>query len=91
MMGANMPPTVNDVTGYHIDMNADLTKYPVFLTGCAISCIAGIIIDVVVCIKLAKAFGKGVGYTLGLIFLPNIFTLILGFGKAEYNAKNLEK
>ena len=36
------------------------------------------------CFKLSKSFGKGIGYTLGLIFLPTIFTLILGFGSAEY-------
>ena len=34
--------------------------------------------------KLAKAFGKGVGFTIGLVLLPNIFQLILGFGSAEY-------
>ena len=35
-------------------------------------------------IRLAKAFGKGTGFAVGLIFLPNIFTLILGFGDAQY-------
>jgi len=40
--------------------------------------------------KLAKAFNKGIGYTLGLILLPNIFTLILGFGSAKYNKKVLK-
>ena len=34
--------------------------------------------------RLAKSFGHGTGYTLGLIFLPNIFTLILGFNKDKY-------
>ena len=34
--------------------------------------------------KLAKAFGQGVGFTIGLILLNPIFTLILAFGKAEY-------
>lgn len=33
---------------------------------------------------LAKSFGKDVGYTIGLIFIPTIFYMILGFGKAEY-------
>ena len=42
------------------------------------------VIGIMHCYKLAKSFDKGIGYTLGLIFLPNIFTLILGFGKAEY-------
>ena len=34
--------------------------------------------------KLSKAFGKGVGYTLGLLFLNTIFTLILGLGSSKY-------
>ena len=34
--------------------------------------------------KLAKAFGYGVGFTLGLIFLPFIFIPILAFNKSEY-------
>ena len=91
LMGANMPPYVEDGLGYHIDPAADLSQYPAFLIGSIISCITAIVVDATVCVKLAKAFGKGLGYTFGLIFLPNIFTLILGFGKAKYNAKNLEK
>ena len=35
-------------------------------------------------IDLAKAFGKDVGFGLGLIFLSPIFLCILGFGSAEY-------
>ncbi len=33
---------------------------------------------------LSLSFGKGVGYTLGLIFLSPIFYPILAFGNAEY-------
>jgi hypothetical protein len=32
----------------------------------------------------SKSFGKGVGYTLGLIFLPFIFLPLLAFGDATY-------
>ena len=36
------------------------------------------------CLKhLAKRFEKGVGFALGLFFIPGIFALILGFGKAQ--------
>ena len=35
-------------------------------------------------IKQAKAFGKGTGFGIGLVFLSPIFTLILGFGSAQY-------
>ena len=37
--------------------------------------------------RLAKSFDKGIGYTIGLILLPEIFYLILGFGSAKYNKK----
>ena len=35
-------------------------------------------------IKTALAYGKSIGFAVGLLLLPNIFTLILGFGSAEY-------
>lgn len=34
--------------------------------------------------SLAKSFGKDIGYTIGLVLLPTIFYMILGFGKSEY-------
>jgi hypothetical protein len=34
---------------------------------------------------VARNFGKGVGFTVGLIFLPFIFFMILGFGQARFN------
>lgn len=34
---------------------------------------------------LSKSFGKGVGFTIGLIFLGFIFFPILAFGDAKYN------
>lgn len=33
---------------------------------------------------IARNFGKGVGFTLGLFFLSPIFFMILGFGDAQY-------
>ena len=35
--------------------------------------------------KLSKAFGKGVGFGIGLFLLGPIFRLILGFGSARYD------
>jgi Family of unknown function (DUF5684) len=39
---------------------------------------------IILCIDVAKSFGKGVGFAIGLILLPFIFFLILGFGSAQY-------
>ncbi len=46
--------------------------------------IVNIIVSIVVVADIAKNFGKGIGFTLGLIFLGFIFYPILGFGSAVY-------
>ena len=43
-----------------------------------------IIIGIIVANDLSNAFGHGLGFTLGLIFLSPIFMLILAFGSSEY-------
>jgi VIT1/CCC1 family predicted Fe2+/Mn2+ transporter len=42
------------------------------------------IIAIILNIDIAKNFGQGVGFGIGLIFLPFIFYPILGFGSAQY-------
>lgn len=46
--------------------------------------LVSIVMKFYIAYKLAKAFGKDIGYTLGLIFFSPIFYCILGFGEAEY-------
>lgn len=43
-----------------------------------------VIFMIIICNDLSKAFGRGIGTTLGLIFLSFIFIPILGFGPAQY-------
>lgn len=43
-----------------------------------------IIVFLIILNELSKCFGRGVGTTLGLVFLPFIFWPILGFGSAQY-------
>jgi Family of unknown function (DUF5684) len=42
------------------------------------------VIAIVLCIDLAKSFGNGVGFGVGLAFLGIIFFPILAFGSAQY-------
>ncbi|MGH7241841.1 MAG: DUF5684 domain-containing protein [Phycisphaerales bacterium] len=42
------------------------------------------IVSIVVHNDLSKSFGKGIGFTVGLILLPMVFYPILGFGEAKY-------
>ncbi len=46
--------------------------------------VVNIVIAVIVMINVAKAFGKGTGFALGLLFLSPIFIPMLGFGSAQY-------
>jgi hypothetical protein len=43
-----------------------------------------IIIIIIVLIALAKNFGKGVGFAIGMLILPFIFYPMLAFGDAKY-------
>ncbi len=43
-----------------------------------------VVIFLMLAYYMAKAFGKGIFFTLGIIFLPFIFLPILAFGKSKY-------
>ncbi len=43
-----------------------------------------LVIEIKQWLRMAKAYGKGTGFGVGLILLNPIFMIILGFGKAEY-------
>ena len=45
---------------------------------------AAIVIEVIAYSKLAKSFGKGIGFTIGLILFKPVFMLILGLSDAQY-------
>ena len=51
---------------------------------CSIVSTVGWIISIIGYHKLSKSFGKGVGYTIGMVFFPSIFMIILGLGKSQY-------
>ncbi|MCF7859367.1 MAG: DUF5684 domain-containing protein [Candidatus Cloacimonetes bacterium] len=43
-----------------------------------------IVVSIIVLLDVAKAFDKGTGFGIGMIFLPFVFFPILAFGAAEY-------
>lgn len=46
--------------------------------------IVNIIVGIIITADIARNFGKGIGFTLGLLLLGPIFYPILGFGDAQY-------
>lgn len=47
--------------------------------------VVNLIVSIFVAAGLAKNFGKGTAFVVGLVLLPFIFYLILGFGSAQYS------
>jgi len=46
--------------------------------------IVNIVFWIILCVVLPPRFGKGVGTTIGLIFLPFVFLPIMGFDSSKY-------
>ena len=51
--------------------------------------IVNAIMMIIYAFKLAGAFGKGIGFGFGLLFLPFIFHLILAFGSSEFKGAEI--
>jgi hypothetical protein len=48
--------------------------------------VANFVVMFLVVVALAKSFGKGTGFGLGMLFFGFVFYPILGFGDAQYTA-----
>lgn len=46
--------------------------------------LVAMVLGIMLSYKKSKAFGHGIGFAIGLLFLSPIFTLILGFGASAY-------
>ena len=79
---ASLIPIYNIVVMYQIVGLNPLLIILLFIP--FINVIAAIVLSIIQCIRLSKEFGKGAGFTFGLIFLSPIFLLILGFGNDKY-------
>lgn len=92
-------PFYNTYTQYKFTWEANIYWFVLFggLIGAGLNSLGGIlsvlgsavllgvtIVNILAANKLAKAFGHGVGFTIGLIFLNPIFMLILGFSSDQY-------
>lgn len=72
-------------------LNYILSSFDGFLGILASLCsLAALVFTVLREYNLAKAFGKGIGFTVGLVLLTPIFRMMLGFGSAEYQGAPAE-
>lgn len=92
-------PFYNTYTQYKFTWNANLYWFALFgsVVGCGLNALGGVagvlgsaillavtILNIFALNKLAKAFGHGALFTIGLFFLNPIFKLILAFSSDRY-------
>lgn len=81
---AGKPGWTSIIPIYNMVVILEIVKKPIWWILLMFIPIVNIIIGFIVLHELSKSFGKGFGFTLGLIVLPIIFYPILGFGNAQY-------
>jgi len=69
---------------YNIVVLLDIIKKPTWWVILFIIPVVNFVIGIIMCLELAKSFGKSTGFGIGLIILSPIFYPILGYGKATY-------
>jgi len=69
---------------YNIIVLLDIVNRPIWWFILFLIPFVNLIVGIMVYNDLSGAFGKGIGYTIGMLFLPFIFIPMLGFGDAVY-------
>lgn len=81
---AGKPGWASIVPIYNIVVWLQAVNRPVWWIILLLIPIVGWVVAIVITNDLAKSFGKGIGWTFGLLFLPFVFYPILGFGSDEF-------
>ncbi len=69
---------------YNLIVLLDMLRRPWWWILLLLVPLVNVVVVVVLVNDLARAFGKGIGYTLGLLFLGFIFIPLLGFGSDPF-------
>ena len=84
--------TANLSTMSEAELSAfDWSAHPSTIAMLVVELILGIWSGILFAWRNAKVFGHGIGYTIGLLFFPNIFWLIIAFSNDKYDKKRLKK
>ena len=85
---AGKPGWASIIPIYNIFVLLEITGLPTWMIILLFVPFVNAGLSVYVTYKLALSFGKGAGFTVGLIFLPFIFFPLLGFGSAQYQTNS---
>jgi len=69
---------------YNYVVMLEVIKKPIWWIVLMLIPFVNLIIAIIICIELAKVFGKSAGFGVGIILLGFIFLPMLAFGDAKY-------
>jgi hypothetical protein len=69
---------------YNIILILEIAGKPMWWIVLMLIPLVSIVVAILVSIEVAKQFGKGSGFGVGLALLPMVFYPMLGFGDAQY-------
>jgi hypothetical protein len=69
---------------YNVVVLLQITGKPIWWLVLYFVPLVNVVFDILVSLEVARRFGKGLAFGLGLAFLPFIFYPVLGFGDAQY-------
>lgn len=81
---ANEPGWAAIIPIYNIVVLLKITGKPIWWIVLFLIPFVSLIAGILIAISLAKSFGKGAGFGIGLAFLGFIFAPMLAFGDAKY-------
>ncbi|KND49225.1 MAG: Signal peptidase I [Parcubacteria bacterium C7867-008] len=82
---AGRPGWASLIPFYNQAVMLEFTNLPLWWIVLLFVPIVNIVVSIILMRRLAGVFGKGVGFTIGLIFLPFIFWPIIAFGRSTYS------
>ena len=89
--GSNAVNVINFAADGSVSTTTTQNVSPLFVVAELALGVFCIVTAIIAAVRLAKVFKKGGGTIAGLILLPDIFLMILGFGSAKYDKKALKK
>jgi len=81
---ANEPGWAAIVPIYNVIVMLKICGKPIWWIVLFLIPIVNAVVGIMLCLSLAKSFGKSTGFAVGLILLSPIFVPILGFGDSKY-------
>lgn len=81
---AGKPGWTSIIPVYNIIILLEIVDRPVWWVILMFVPFVNVIISIILLHRLSLSFGKDVGFTIGLFFLPFIFLPILAFGQSQY-------